>query len=219
MPDFTEILKIAVEQQDWQLICGLYTNITGEPLSVPSDVVENEEKEEEDVLSKDYSIEDLKYQNQLSPQEQDTELLDKDIDKMIGSRYNDFTAPAKSDSSNDPKSIKGRKMKSEPVGSNKLSGNFVGISSSPFVDEMKESLVDPDTGEPLVGNNKDIKITPRNQRKELGMQDTPLRNAECSSCGNVFETSPVLLYGYSDTKSSNNWECNSCSVRKGKRDR
>ena len=37
MPDFSEILKIAVEQQDWQLICGLYTNITGEPLSVPTE--------------------------------------------------------------------------------------------------------------------------------------------------------------------------------------
>ena len=44
MPDFSEILKIAVEKQDWQLICGLYTNITGEPLSVPSAVVEEEDE-------------------------------------------------------------------------------------------------------------------------------------------------------------------------------
>ena len=58
MPDFSEILKIAVEQQDWQLICGLYTNITGEPLSVPESVVE-EEKEEEDILSKEYSVDEL----------------------------------------------------------------------------------------------------------------------------------------------------------------
>ena len=82
MPDFSEVLKIAVEQQDWQLICGLYTNITGEPLSVPSSTVKEEEKEEDDVLSKEYSIEELKYQNQLSPQEQDLELIDKDIDNM-----------------------------------------------------------------------------------------------------------------------------------------
>ena len=57
MPDFSEILKIAVEQQDWQLICGLYTNITGEPLSVPTK--EEIKKEEEDILAKEYSIEEL----------------------------------------------------------------------------------------------------------------------------------------------------------------
>jgi len=216
MPDFSEILKIAVEQQDWQLICGLYTNITGEHLSVPQPAIE-EEKEEEDVLKKDYSLEELRYQNQLPPQEQDLELVDKNIDNMISSRYNDFTAPAKSDNSEGSKSTKGRKMKSEQVGSNKLSGNFVGISSTPFVDEMKESLVDPDTGEPLVGNNQNVKITPRNKRKELGMQDTSLRNAECSSCGKSFEVSPSLLYGYSERKSSNTWKCNSCSIRKGRR--
>ena len=96
MPDFTEILKIAVEQQDWQLICGLYTNITGEPLSVPATATANEAEEEkpiEDILGKEYSLDELKYQNQLPPQEQDAELVDKDIDKEINNRYNDFTAP------------------------------------------------------------------------------------------------------------------------------
>ena len=52
MPDFSEILKIAVEQQDWQLICGLYTNITGETLSVPTQDDESDPKEEEDILEK-----------------------------------------------------------------------------------------------------------------------------------------------------------------------
>ena len=98
MPDFSEILKIAVEQQDWQLICGLYTNITGEPLSVPA--AEEIKKEEEDILAKEYSVEELKYQNQLPPEEQDLKLVDKNIDNIISSRYNDFTAPAKSSESN-----------------------------------------------------------------------------------------------------------------------
>ena len=60
MPDFSEILKIAVQEQDWQLICGLYTNITGEPLSVPQDAIEEEEEENEDILTKEYSIDELK---------------------------------------------------------------------------------------------------------------------------------------------------------------
>ena len=214
MPDFSEILKIAVEQQDWQLICGLYTNITGEPLSVPTE--EEIKKEEEDILAKEYSVEELKYQNQLPPEEQDLKLVDKNIDNIISSRYNDFTAPVKSSDSKSSSSTEGRKMKSEPVGS-KLSGNFVGISETPFVDDMKDGLVDPDTGESLVGNNRNVKITPRNKRKELGMQDTSLKDAECSACGNTFKISPTLLYGYSDIKSSNTWKCNSCTVRQGKR--
>ena len=44
MPDFSEILKIAVEQQDWQLICGVYTNITGEALAIAETKTEEEAK-------------------------------------------------------------------------------------------------------------------------------------------------------------------------------
>ena len=167
MPDFAEILKIAVEQQDWKLICGLYTNITGESLSVPETTEEKEEEQNpvEDILGKEYSIEELKYQNLLPPQEQDLELLDKDIDKMISSRYNDFTAPPRSQNSN---SSDNRRMRSEAIGEGKLQ-NVVGVSQEGFVDNMTESLVDPETGESLVGKNKNVNITPRNRRKELLM--------------------------------------------------
>jgi len=213
MPDFSEILKIAVEQQDWQLICGLYTNITGEPLSVPSDAVEDEEKEEEDVLSKEYSVEELKYQNQLSPQEQDLELVDKDIDKMINSRYNDFTAPPRN---HDSSSSENRQMRAEPVGARKLT-NVVGVSDDGFVDDMTESLTDPETGEKLVGNNKNVNITPRNRRKQLGMNDTSLIDAKCSSCNKTLKLSPSIAFGYSESDSDNTWQCNDCSVRRGRR--
>ena len=156
MPDFAEILKIAVEQQDWKLICGLYTNITGESLSVPETTEEKEEEQNpvEDILGKEYSIEELKYQNLLPPQEQDLELLDKDIDKMISSRYNDFTAPPRSQNSN---SSDNRRMRSEAIGEGKLQ-NVVGVSQEGFVDNMTESLVAPETGESLVGKNKNENI-------------------------------------------------------------
>ena len=216
MPDFSEILKIAVDEQDWQLICGLYTNITGEPLSVPSDAAEQEE-EKGDILSKEYSIEELKYQNQLPPQEQEAELLDKDIDKLIGSRYNDFTAPAKSDANKS--TVDGRRMTSQPVGSNKLSSNFLGVSDKPFVDDMTDSLVDPSTGENLLGNNKNVNITPRNQRKQLGMNDTSLIDAKCSSCQKVLKVSPSIAFGYSKRDKENMWKCNDCSTRRSRRER
>ena len=214
MPDFSEILKIAVEQQDWQLICGLYTNITGEPLSVPT--AEEQKEEEEDILAKEYSVEELKYQNQLPPQEQDLKLVDKNIDNMISSRYNDFKAPPRNASSS--KDFSGRQMRSEPVGSNKLK-NIVGVSEEEFVDDMTESLVDPETGEKLIGNNKDAKVTPRNRRKELGMNDTSLIEAKCSSCGKTLSVSPSIAFGYSEIDSENTWNCNDCSVRRGRRDR
>ena len=215
MPDFSEILKIAVDEQDWQLICGLYTNITGEPLSVPNDVVEDEELEEEDILSKEYSVEELKYQSQLSPQEQEEELVDKDIDKRIDSRYNDFTAPPRNYESS---SGDNRRMRSESIGVNKLK-NAVGVSEEGFVDDMTESLVDPDTGESLVGKNKDAKITPRNQRKKLGMNDTKMIDVVCSLCNKNLSVSSVLAYGHSKNKSENSWKCNDCSTRKGYRER
>jgi len=215
MPDFSEILKIAVEQQDWQLICGLYTNITGEPLSVPEPVVE-EEKEEEDILSKEYSVDELKYQNQPPPEKQDSELVDKNIDKTIDSRYNDFTAPPRNTSNSSNNS--GRQMRSEPVGSTKLK-NVVGVSEEGFVDDLTESLVDPETGENLVGKNKNAKVTPRNRRKELGMKDTSIIDATCSACGESLKISSALAYGYSQIESQNTWKCNDCTTRKGRRDR
>jgi hypothetical protein len=210
MPDFSEILKIAVEQQDWQLICGLYTNITGEPLSVPDNVGE-EETGNDEVLNKEYSVDELKYQNQLSPQEQDPELVDKDIDKLISSRYNDFTAPPRGASKTDSS---GRKMRAEPVGSSLLK-NVVGVSEEPFIDNMTDSLLDPETGEKLVGNNKNAKITPRNRRKELGMKNTSTVNAVCASCGVEQKTSSELLYGYSKIESQNTWKCNDCTTKRG----
>ena len=210
MPDFSEILKIAVEQQDWQLICGLYTNITGEPLSVPT--AEETKKEEEDILAKEYSIEELKYQNQLPPQEQDLELVDKNIDNMIDSRYNDFTAPPRNTENSN---FSGRQMRSEPVGTTKLT-NVVGVSEDGFVDDLTESLTDPETGEKLVGNNKDAKITPRNRRKQLGMNDTSLINAKCSSCQKTFKISSSIAFGYSESESNNSWKCNECSVKRGR---
>ena len=215
MPDFSEILKIAVEQQDWQLICGLYTNITGEPLSVTQAIVEEEEKEEEDVLSKDYSIEELKYQNQLAPQEQDMELVDKDIDKLIESGYNDFIAPSRSDSRG---VAEGRRMRAEPIGKRPLRSGYVGVNQEPFVDDMTEALVDPETGESLVGQNKNAQMTPRNRRKELGMNDTSLVEVVCSSCESKMSVSPILSRGFSNNPSDNEWKCNNCSTRKGRVD-
>ena len=215
MPDFSEILKIAVEQQDWQLICGLYTNITGEPLSVPESVIEEEEKEEGDILSKEYSVDELKYQNQLPPQEQDLELVDKNIDKIIEDRYNEFKAPPRN---TDSRSNSGRQMRSEPVGKSKLK-NVVGVSDEGFIDDLTESLTDPETGEKLIGKNKDVKITPRNRRKQLGMNDTSVINATCVSCRKQFKVASSIAFGYSDSESENTWECNDCTVRKGRRDR
>jgi len=218
MPDFSEILKIAVEQQDWQLICGLYTNITGEALSVPQAAVEEEEEEEEeeDVLKKDYSLEDLRYQNQLPPQEQDLELVDKNIDNTISSRYNDFIAPPRN--RNETSSNENRRMRSEPVGKQKLK-NVVGVSEEGFVDDMTESLIDPDTGESLIGSNANMKITPRNKRKQLGMNDTSLIDAKCSVCKSSVKVSPTIAFGYSVVDSENSWICNDCNTRKGRRER
>ena len=218
MPDFSEILKIAVEQQDWQLICGLYTNITGEPLEIPKTQTEEVAEQEnpiEDILGKEYSIEELKYQNQPSPQEQDAELSDKNIDKVVDSRYNDFTAPPRN---YEGESGDNRRMRSEPVGSGRLE-NVVGVSKLGFVDDMSESLVDPDTGENLTGQHKNDKITPRNKRKELGMNDTSLIDAKCSSCQKTIRVSPTIAFGYSDIDSQNNWKCNDCSTRRSRRER
>ena len=208
MPDFTEILKIAVQEQDWQLICGLYTNITGEPLSVPT--AEEKKREEEDILAKEYSVEELKYQNELPPEEQDLKLIDKNIDNMIESRYNDFTAPTKQGSS----TATGRRMRSEPIGS-KLE-NVVGVNEEGFVDDLSESLVDPDTGESLLNKNKDVNITPRNKRKQLGMKDTSLIDVVCSACGGKSKISQVLSHGYSSNEKENTWKCNDCNTRKGR---
>ena len=215
MPDFGEILKVAVEQQDWQLICGLYTNITGELLSVPPPAVEEKEEEKGDVLTKEYSLEELKSQNQSSPPEQDEELINKGVDRPPSSRYNDFTAPPRESSSTD---FSGRQMRSEAVGSRQLT-NVVGVNEASFVDDMTESLTDPETGEKLIGNNQNAQITPRNRRKQLGMNDTSLIDAKCATCSKTFKLSPSIAFGYSESDTDNTWKCNACSVRGGRRGR
>ena len=137
---------------------------------------------------------------------------DKNIDNMIDSRYNDFTAPPRNTENSN---FSGRQMRSEPVGTTKLT-NVVGVSEDGFVDDLTESLTDPETGEKLVGNNKDAKITPRNRRKQLGMNDTSLINAKCSSCQKTFKISSSIAFGYSESESNNSWKCNECSVKRGR---
>lgn len=208
MPDFSEILKIAVEQQDWKIICGLYTNITGEQLSIPESSPETveEEPEQEDILSKDFDMGEILGEKQ-----------EEKLDSNEGTIYNDFTAPTKGSVSES--SGENRRMRSEPVGSKKLGSNFVGISGEDFIDGLTEALTDPETGERLVGSNKDVKITPRNKRKELGMNDTSRIDAVCSVCDKTIRVSPVLAYGFSKDKQENSWKCNDCSTRKSKRNR
>ena len=210
MPDFTEILKIAVEEQDWNIICGLYTNITGEPLSPPQNnepEAPEEEPEQEDILSKDFDMKEILAENQEEK---------KTVDKHREAMYNDFKAPPRKQNPNADHT--GRRMRSEPIGSKPLK-NIVGVSEEGFVDDMTESLVDPETGEAMTGNNENVKITPRNRRKELGMKDTAHIDVVCSACGENQKISPALSFGYSSRKSENTWTCNECSTRKGRRAR
>jgi hypothetical protein len=203
MPDFTEILKIAFEKQDWNIISGLYKNITGETLSLSKE----EEKHEDPVLSRNYEIEDI-----VQKEEKDEESVDRNRRDV----YNDFKAPPRQQSSS--KNNSGRQMRSEPVGARPLK-NVVGVSENGFVDDMTESLLDPETGEKLTGKNDNVKITPRNRRRELGMNNTSMINVVCSLCEENLRISSVLANGYSDIPSQNSWVCNDCNTRKGRRER
>ena len=205
MPSFEEILKIAVEEQDWQIICGLYTNITGEPLSVPEAVVQNEPQEEKDeVLTKDYDINELRKNN---------------VDSHSNDEYNEFTVSTRGSEFSHSGDSSGRKAKAQPVkGRDKLT-NVVGVSEEGFVDDGTESLINPDTGKPFAQENKNVKITPRNKRSSLGMNDTGIVNVECSICNESYNVSKLLAHGYSKTKSQNTWKCNDCNTRKSRLER
>jgi hypothetical protein len=206
MPDFTEILKIAVEQQDWKIICGLYENITGETIRIPSETESNPTEDQSGILQKEYSMEEILPEKETS-----------EVDQEEESVYNEFTAPTKV---SEPASTgENRRMRSEPVGKKFLGSNFVGVSTETFVDDMTDDLIDPETGEKLVGNNANVKITPRNKRKELGMNDTSLIETQCSVCEKTFNISTVLSHGFSAHKQENTWKCNDCNTRKSKRNR
>ena len=51
------------------------------------------------------------------------------------------------------------------------------------------------------------------------MNDTSFISAKCSSCGKTSSVSPSIAFGYSELESENEWQCNDCVVRKGRRDR
>lgn len=213
MPDFTEILKIAVEQKDWQLICGLYTSITGEPLSAP-EIEDKESSQENEFLTKEYSIDKLREQNQDESTEKEQELDSQGVDNDQENIYNNFTAPTRSES-REESDHSGRKMRSEPVGSKPLK-NAIGVSEYGFVDNLTESLVNPETGTAFSEENKRNVITPRNKRESLGMNDTSLIDVRCSSCGEEQKVSKVLSYGFSNRSEENTWKCNSCNTRKAR---
>lgn len=84
MANFTEVIKIAVETQDWELLCGLYTTITGEPLSPP-------EKEETDPLKMDFDVASLTGQlspPQIIPEEKSLEEREEELDNYRKPLYN-----------------------------------------------------------------------------------------------------------------------------------
>jgi len=205
MPDFSEILKISVEEQDWKIICGLYKHITGETIEIPQDKEERKEnKKNLGILEREYSMDDI-----LS-EEKDEEAVDKE-DKSI---YNEFTAPSRSSSSED-----GRRARSEPIGKSKLK-NVAGVSEESWSDDLTECLIDPDTGKPFSEDTSINKvITPKGKRKELGMRETQLIDVVCSLCEKEHKISPSLSFGYSTRKNENEWKCNECSTRKKRRER
>ena len=205
MPNFEEILKIAVEDQDWQIICGLYTNITGEPLSIPGDEVESEPEEEKDeVLTKDYDINELRKNN---------------VDSSTNDEYNEFTVSTRGSEFSSSGDSSGRKARPQAVkGRDKLT-NVVGVSEQGFIDDGTESIINPETGKPFSEENKNVKITPRNKRSSLGMNDTGIVSVECSICNQTYNVSKVLAHGYSKVKSQNTWKCNDCSTRKSRLER
>lgn len=207
MPDFTEILKIAVQEQDWKIICGLYKNITGEELPLPQPA-EEEEPVEEDFLTKEYDLESLR-------ENSSTEKVDSGEDD----KYNQFTVPTRNSELSENRDSSGRQARPETVGTKSKLTNLVGVAENPFVDDGTESLINPETGKSFKEENKNIKITPRNKRSSLGMNDTSMIDVKCSECGESQKVSSVLSYGFSEIDSQNNWKCNDCSAKRAKKRR
>ena len=228
MAKVEDILRKAVETEDWLLACNLYTQMTGKALSPPS-LSKLDEDFEDEIPSKEKPtkipvkrvpagetrvFEGKTYKGgQILPSTYTQQQKEPETNEA-----ENFMAPTR-EIGQDSKSNDGEglQMKSQPISTPKT-GQYIGVSNEPFEDTLTDGLVDEQ------GNSLLQTETQRESRKApiRGKRSTRI-TVECSICENTFSIAPSLAIGYVKdrpgtpmSEKQNTYKCNDCNSRKGR---
>lgn len=210
-----DALKHAVLTQDWEVVCKVYTTITGEPLEVPKpkepdwsniDIAINPQptttsggsqpayptvKQDKDFWLKTPEADD-----------KDVEAMVKDIDDNVGKGEpifekpeipegtEDFMAPSRTEDALDSKKFGRKERIIQGERQNRFSDN-------------------PEVLAEVAG----IGPPPKQHRKK---KDRSLVTVVCAGCNQTFEVSPMLSRGYDPDPEMNRYHCNDCLASRGK---
>ena len=212
-----EVLKIAVEKQDWGVICILYTKLTGESLYPPK-------PKEPDYVNMDIDISGptpVVMEN--NPPVATTPAINDDIRKMfleaeevdetvaanlvanegdnrgegvaftpeqeVPENMQEFAAPSRSPDAQPPEGGEWAQRQQMKIPE---------VRENRFQDDEADAATTPTIGPPP---------KPRPVTKRQSLVDV-----QCSSCGKYQQVAPLLAVGYNKDPEHNTYKCNGCIV-------
>lgn len=208
-----ELIKNAVEKQDWKLVCAVYTAITGEPLSPPEP-----KSEKPNFLDMDISPELLR---QLGIDSQDDEGVPSvSNEENLYDAYEHTLEDSKKKVDNLDFTIqRGKKIREDgKVEAARIPLDIPSKRENRFVDNLEVAASELQKENPTL--QKLYGPVKKHSSKELIVDrvDTSIFvDVECSLCGHTEKVSKALSRGYSNVKRDNIYRCNACSTPSGKK--
>lgn len=229
-----DLIKKAVQTEDWGLICKAYTVITGEPLSppekkkvidfasfeIPDDVVlgpqqylvdDDDEDFEEDDKTELESSEDKENRSAIITDMQEAQ---SELARAQGKKKDRFVAPSRKNDSREVNEEGKVKAKRESIRIPQK-----GARPNRFQDDVKKER----HKELLQSHNPELKKlygehTHRLTRDELeeGVDTSVQVDVVCSLCDTPETVAASVATGYSTDPMNNTYRCNSCSTPAGR---
>ena len=224
-----QVLKQAVLTSNWDLVCTVYTTITGEPLFSPTtetktladmdidlDIVS--EQVPSAMPTKEENIEDLNTAKGISLVDEEIEDVkenepDVSFEEDIQEEFTDCVVTTKGGGTD--KALQGSKCRNEP-----LCIPQTGTRHNKFKDDRRAfarqdvtKYTHDKNGLPLgvhvaTGNRYDTS-------RDTGKQVT----VTCNVCGKKQKVSASLAIGHNNNPEYNRWKCNTCCSKGGKTQR
>ncbi len=204
-----EVLKLAVEKQDWGVICSLYTKLTGETLYPPKQkepdyadmyidlmgtttaaLVETSPTINKDVRKKFLEAEEVDEAVAANLVANEGDNRGEGVptpDQEIPENMTEFAAPSRSQSPDDGGHWAQRQQMKIPE-----------VRENRFQDDEADAATTPTIAPPA---------KPRSETKRQALVDV-----QCSSCGEYQQVAPLFAHGYNKDEMHNTYKCNQCIV-------
>lgn len=208
-----EVLKMAVESGDWQLVCDVYTNVTGLPLSPP------QPKE------MDWAGVDIDIDTQSTPTPDFTDNTEPIIDDNIAKELvqDEGNNIGEHDSSGEEFPFSDDESKSSFIASSKSGkpqrGLHTAIKQKMLISQERTNRFTDNLDafpDERVDINPAMGVPNVSERSMRGNNQTGMIEVICVSCNKTQTISSVLASGYSADTEQNTYKCNGCIIGRRK---